>query len=140
MIFSNFRVDIQLFLNPRNFINVKFGFPAHFYPKRGRFQAKIAFLRLFASIHRPSLNQGSIFSLRKCQIRIPRMFLPPRGVISRKNFQKIFLVGGFSLEFFSNFSIFIIFSNFFNFFNFFEFFQFLSNFSFFQINRFFFKK
>ena len=38
-----------------------------------RFKAKIAFLRLFASIYRPSLNQGSVFSLRKCQIWIPRM-------------------------------------------------------------------
>ena len=37
VIFSNFRVDIQLFLNPKNFTNVKFGFPAHFYPKRGCF-------------------------------------------------------------------------------------------------------
>src|SRR6185437_2818609 len=42
-------------------------------------------LRLFASIHStPSLNQGSVFSLRKCQIRISLMFLPLEG--SRKNF------------------------------------------------------
>ena len=40
--------------------------------------------RLFASIHRPSLNQESVFSLCKCQIRIPRMFLPPTEIISRK--------------------------------------------------------
>jgi hypothetical protein len=44
--------------------------------------------RLFASIHGLSLNQGSVFLLRKCQIRIPRMFL---GVISRKFSKKIFL-------------------------------------------------
>src|SRR6185437_7217402 len=31
VIFSNFRVDIQLFLNPRNFINAKFGFHVCFY-------------------------------------------------------------------------------------------------------------
>jgi hypothetical protein len=63
VIFSNFRVNIQLFLNLRNFISIKFGFPAHFYPKRDHFKVKIAFLRLFASIHRPSLNQGNVFSL-----------------------------------------------------------------------------
>ena len=84
MIFSNFRVDIQLFLNPRNFINFKFGFPACFYPKRGRFQAKITFLRLFASIYRPSLNQESVFSLRKYQIRIRRMFFPLQKSFPKK--------------------------------------------------------
>ena len=40
-----------------------------------RKDAKIQFFNFFASIHRPSLNQGSFFSLRKFQIRIPRMFL-----------------------------------------------------------------
>ena len=31
VIFSKFRVDIQLFLNPRNSYKFPFGFPAHFY-------------------------------------------------------------------------------------------------------------
>jgi hypothetical protein len=45
-------------------------------PKGVVFKAKIALLRLLASIHNTSsLNQGSVFSLRKFQIRIPRMFL-----------------------------------------------------------------
>jgi hypothetical protein len=81
VIYSNFRVDIQLLLNPRNFISVKFGFPHMF---RLFLVAKIAFLWLFASIHRPSLNQGSVFSLRKCQIRIPRMSLPLEGSFTEK--------------------------------------------------------
>ena len=41
---------------------------------------------IFASIHRPSLNQGSIFSLWKCQIQISHIFLHLRKVISRKIF------------------------------------------------------
>jgi hypothetical protein len=90
---TNFRVDIQLVLNPRNFINIKFRFPAHFYHKRSRFYAKISFLRLFASVHNtPSLNQGNFFSLRKCQIRIPRMFLPLEWSFPEKNL-KIFSRG-----------------------------------------------
>ena len=36
--------------------------------KSRKIASKIAFLQLFASIHRLSLNQGTIFSLRKCQI------------------------------------------------------------------------
>src|SRR4051812_4244228 len=47
------------------------------------------FLRLFASIHNtPSLNQGSVFSLRKCQIRIPSILLPLEGSFP----EKIFLI------------------------------------------------
>jgi hypothetical protein len=61
-IFSNFRFDIQLVLNLRNLINVKFGCPACFYHERGRFKAKIAFLRLFASIYRLFLNQEAFFA------------------------------------------------------------------------------
>jgi hypothetical protein len=38
----------------------------------------------------PSLNHGSVFSLRKCQIQIPHIFLPLEGVISRKNFENFF--------------------------------------------------
>jgi hypothetical protein len=52
--------------------------------------AKMRFLRLFASIHRPSLNQGSVFSLLKCQIRIPRMFLPLERSFSEKIFENFF--------------------------------------------------
>jgi hypothetical protein len=53
---------------------------------------KIRFLRLFASIHRPSLNQGRVFSLRNCQIRIPRIFLPLE-VSFLENSRKFFHVG-----------------------------------------------
>jgi hypothetical protein len=45
----------------------------------------------FEKIDTPSLNQGSVFSLRKCQIRISRKVLPLVG----EHFQKkIFHVGG----------------------------------------------
>ena len=57
--------------------------------KRRKDIDEIAFLRLFASMHKPSLNQGSVFSLRKCQIRIPLHVFIPRGVIfQKKNFRK----------------------------------------------------
>jgi hypothetical protein len=52
--------------------------------------AKIAFLRLFTSIHRPSLNQGSVFSLRKFQIQILRMFLSLEGSFPEKIFEIFF--------------------------------------------------
>src|SRR3569833_3192287 len=53
---QNFRVDIQLVLNPRNFINVKFD-SSHIFTSKGVvFRTKISFLRIFASIHStPSL-------------------------------------------------------------------------------------
>jgi hypothetical protein len=77
VVFGPKYVILYSFFESEEFLNVKFGFSAHFYPKRGRFKAKITSLRLFASIHNtPSMNQKSVFSLRKCQIRIPRMFLP----------------------------------------------------------------
>jgi hypothetical protein len=34
----------------------------------------------------PSLIHGSVFSIRKCQIRIPRMFLPLKGTFPEKIF------------------------------------------------------
>ena len=55
----------------------------HFYVV---FRQKSHFFQLFASAHRLSLNQGSAFSLRKCQIRIPPHVFTPRGDISRKIF------------------------------------------------------
>ena len=48
--------------------------------------AKISFLQIFVSIHRPSLDQGSVFSLLKCQIQIPRMFLPIERLFPEKIF------------------------------------------------------
>jgi hypothetical protein len=59
---------------------------------------KMRFLRLFASIHRPFLNQGSISSLRKCQTRISHMFLPLEGSFPEK-ILKIFSRGWFPLYF-----------------------------------------
>jgi hypothetical protein len=48
--------------------------------------AKIGFFRLFALIYRPSLNQESVFSFRKCQIRL---FLPLEGLFQEKFFHVI---------------------------------------------------
>ena len=59
VIFSHFRVNIQLFLNPKNFMNVKFGFPAHFYPQKGLLLGKNSVL---ATFNTSSLNQGSVCS------------------------------------------------------------------------------
>src|SRR3569623_1531827 len=36
------------------------------------------------------LESRKHFFIRKCQIRIPRMFFTPRGIISRKKILKIF--------------------------------------------------
>ena len=47
--------------------------------------------RIFTTLHRPSLDQGSVFSLRKCQIRIPRIFLPLEGSFPEKNFENFFM-------------------------------------------------
>jgi hypothetical protein len=44
------------------------------------------FLRLVASIHRPSLNQRSTYSLQKFEIRILRMFLPLEASFPEKFF------------------------------------------------------
>src|SRR3569833_1028563 len=52
------------------------------------------FLRLITSIHRLSLKQRSIFSFRKCQIRISRMFLSLEVSFSENNFRNFFHVGG----------------------------------------------
>jgi hypothetical protein len=56
---------------------------------------KMQFLRVFASIHNTlSLNQGNVFSLWKCQIRIPSMFLSLERSFPEKNF-KMFSGGYF---------------------------------------------
>jgi hypothetical protein len=51
---------------------------------------KNAILPKNASIHRPFLNRESVFLLRKCQIRIPRMFLSIEMSFTETNFH----VGG----------------------------------------------
>ena len=60
-------------------------------PQKWSFLGKNRILRLFALIHNmPFLNQESVFSLRKCQIRFPRMFLPLEGSFPEKNCEKFF--------------------------------------------------
>jgi hypothetical protein len=61
--------------------------------------AKMQFLRLFASIYKLSLNQGSVFLIFSDSSHV----FSPRGIISRKNFRKFFHVSGFPLQFFQIF-------------------------------------
>jgi hypothetical protein len=51
---------------------------------------KVAKMRFFASIHRSSLNQKSVFSPRTCQIRFSRISLPLERSFPEKFFFHFF--------------------------------------------------
>jgi hypothetical protein len=108
VIFSNFRVDIQLFLNPRNFCKYQIRIPRTFLPQKGSFFGKNPIFSTFRfNTQAFPESEKHFFSLRKCQIRISRMFLSLEVSFFRKKLSKVFnffmpyLIGDSFLFFFS---------------------------------------